>query len=212
MSARGADASAGAAPDAAERRRLADESVARHLSRLMRASTSPLGVWSDPPVIAVFGAVTVSSALWVARYATTPVPSWALWCFALLPFAVGVGATLALGGARAKVVRWLSSLPFPIGNVNGLLNGVGQNLRIRFRASRPSRDELDELLGQVHEESFALEFSEEEPEVEVRIGVLDSKFNPARANYRRYLRVQQILSRALVPLSERYPIEHVWVC
>jgi hypothetical protein len=199
-------------PDAVERRRQADESLARHLSRLMKASTSALGVWSDPPLIGLAGAVTVSSALLVARFVATPVPSWALWGFALLPFAVGICATLALSGARRKVVDWLGSLPFPLENANGLLNGVGQNLRIRFRASRPSREELDEALRQIHEECFALEFYDQEPEVDVRIGVLDSKLNPARANHRRYLRVQAILGRALVPLSERYPIEHVWVC
>jgi hypothetical protein len=150
-----ADARPGAAlADAAERRRQADEGVARRLSRLMKASTSPLGVWSDPPLIGLAGAVTVLSALLCARFVAAPIPAWALWGLALLPFGVGVCATVALAGARARVVDWLASLPFPVGNVNGLLNGVGQNLRIRFKASRPTAEELDELLRQVDEGVF----------------------------------------------------------
>jgi len=195
-----------------ERRRRAEESLASRFTRLMNASSSPLGVWSDPPVVALGGAVTISISLFVARFVAAPVPRWLLWALALLPIAVGACAAVLISGARGKVIDWLASLPFPLENVNGLLNGVGQNLRIRFCDSRPSREELDEALRQVHEDCFALEFHDEEPEADVRIGVLDSKVNPARANYRRYLRVQNIVRQALVPLSERHPIEHVWVC
>lgn len=195
------------------RRRQANELVARRFSRLMNAASSPLGVWSDPPVIALAGAVTVTTALLVARFVVTPPPSWALWSFALAPFVLGACAILAISGARAKVVDWLASLPFPVENMNGLLNGVGQNLVIRFRDSRPTRDELDAALQAVHEDCFALEFHEQDPkiEVEARIGVLDSKLNPPRAHYRRYRRVREIVERALVPLSERHPIESVRV-
>ena len=199
--------------DSDERRKQAKEQLAGRFSRLMNATSSPLGVWSDPPLIAVAGAVTVVAALLVARFVVTPPPSWALWSLALAPFAVGAGATLAIGGARAKVIDWLASLPFRVENMNGLLNGVGQNLVIRFRDSRPTCEELDAALQAVHEDCFALEFHEQDPkpEVEVRIGILDSKWNPARANYRRYLRVREIVGRALVPLSERHPIESVRV-
>jgi hypothetical protein len=199
--------------DSDQRRRQAEEQLARRFSRLMNATCSPLGVWSDPPIIAVAGAATVVAALLVARFVVTPPPSWALWSLALAPFAVGAGAALAISGARAKVVDWLVSLPFRVENMNGLLNGVGQNLVVRFRGSRPTREELDAALQAVHEDCFALEFHEQDPkpEVEVRIGVLDSKLNPARANYRRYLRVREIVGRALLPLSEQHPIESVRV-
>ena len=45
--------------------------------------------------------------------------------------------------------------------------------------------------------------------IEVRIGVLESKGNPSASNFQRYARVQALVERVLVPLSEQYPIIQV---
>lgn len=190
----------------------AHEAVAARFSRTMNACTSPLGVATDLPIVAAAGAVTVTGALLWLTLAPSPPPGWALWLLALAPFGLGALATLALAGARTKVVAWLAAVPFPVENVNGLLNGVAQNLRVRFVKAVPGRAELDEGLARVHEDSFVLDFHEEEPEVELRIGVLDSKVNPSRSNHLRYCRVRRIVAEVLVPLHEKRPIESVRIC
>jgi hypothetical protein len=189
----------------------ADESVAPRFTRVMRAATSPLGVLTDPPWIGVVESVLVIGAIVAYQTgAVTALP--ALYALVSVPLLVALGANLALLGARAKVVTWLAGVPFPIDNVNGLLNGVAQHLLLRFEGKPPSRDVLNERLESVHPDCFALEFHPEEPEVEVRIGVLDTKLNPVGAQYRRYSRVQLLVEQCLVPLHAEHPIESVRVC
>ena len=50
-------------------------------------------------------------------------------------------------------------------------------------------------------------------QIEIKIGVVDSKRNPAGSNYQRYERVRQLVERVLVPLNqpERSPIVTVRV-
>jgi hypothetical protein len=178
----------------------------------MCATTSPIGVLTDPPVVGLATAVTATTALALARFHPSPPSTGLLWLLGLAPVVLALLIMALLLRARREVVRWLGALPFPVGNVNGLLNGVGVNLRIRFRGAVPTRETLDEALGRVDEDCFCLEFAEEEPEVQVRIGVLDSKFNPARAFHRRFRRVQRIIADALLPLAPEFVVEEVWVC
>ena len=103
------------------------------------------------------------------------------------------------------MVAWLAEQPFEIENVNALLNGVAQNVVVRFHDEPPERNALNELLEAIDPDCFALGYAEEEPEVEVRIGVLDSKWNPSGANHRRYARVQAIV-RTLASLHGEHPI------
>ena len=191
----------------------ASESVAAHFTRGMRATTSRYGVLTDPPVVsAVVGAILVLAIIVLQLDAVSE---------ELLPLMVGLVATPVvvavvtsqlLRGARSRVVHWLASLPFAVENVNGLLDGVGQNLVVRFEQSLPEREALNAMLEQVSEDSFALEYASEEPEVEVRIGVVDSKLNPTSSSFKRYQRVQALVARALIPLHESHPIAWVRVC
>ncbi len=189
----------------------AEQSVAKRFSRIMCAATSPVGVLTDPPVVGLTAAVLLPIAIALYQTVLAPEQVYVIYGAVALPILVAVGAWLSLLGARRNVVRWLATLPFPVDNVNALLNGVGQNLLVRFAETPPDRAALNALLEQVHVDSFALEYAEEEPEVEVRIGVLDSKFNPAAANYRRYSRTQQLVEDCLVPLSKDHRIESVRV-
>jgi len=194
-----------------DRIREADESVAKRFSRIMCAATSPRGLLTDPPIVGVTAAILLTVA--IALYQTVLEPEQVYVIYAAVALPVGLAALvwLSLLGARKQVVTWLAGLPFPVENVNALLNGVGQNLLIRFAAEPPERDDLNSLLEQVHVDYFALEYAEEEPEIEVRIGVLDSKWNPAAANYRRFARTKRLVEDCLVPLAKDHPIEKVRV-
>jgi hypothetical protein len=202
------------------RRARADASVARRFSRAMRAATVPWGPLSDPALCAVAVAVAVAFAafgLGAPRLRLAVV---------LAPIAAGVLADVAALRARRRVVDWLAALPFPVENVNALLNGVGSKLLVHFAAGAPDRASLNAMLERVHEDSFALEYLVEGaaavpgsgyraasgPEtVEVAIGVPDSKLNPSRAAYRRYRRVRALVDDCLVPLDQTHRIVGVWI-
>jgi hypothetical protein len=188
----------------------ANDSVAARFTRGMRASTSRYGVLTDPPIVsAVVGVIALAAiVLWQLELigeGLLPL----VYLVVAAPVGVAVVTGLLLRGARDEVIRWLASLPFGVENMNALLDGVGQNLVVRFGGTPPERDALNALLEQVSDDCFALEFDAAEPEVDVRIGVSDSKLNPAGAAFRRYQRVQALVERALVPLHARCPI--AWV-
>lgn len=189
---------------------MAAESVADHFTRVMRASTSRLGVLTDPPIVGVLVAAVVVPAVVLGNLALLPEGSLAVVvALAALPVLLGFGVHVSLRGARAEVIDWLASLPFPLENMNALLNGIGHNLVVRFEGPAPSREHINALLDAVHPDSFCLEVHETEPEVELRIGVVDDKLNPVGANHRRYRRVRALVERALTPLSEEHGI--AWV-
>ena len=179
----------------------AEDSVAERFTRLMRASVSPFGVLTDPPLVCLTIALIVVPAI-LLRSST-------LAAFGAVPLVIAIVADLSLRGARARVVAWLSSLPFAVDNVNALLNGVGQTLAITFEDARPSCSELDDVLGQIHAECFAMPFEDHDPEVTVQVGIADSKYNPAGAHYRRWIRVKAIIEEALVPMADTYPVRAV---
>jgi hypothetical protein len=190
----------------------AEESVATRFPRIMKATTSPLGVLTDPPLVGgVAGLVIVVSILLINLEILEVAHLQLVALVAALPIVTAVGVTLALSKARQRVIDWLAAQPFEIENVNALLNGVAQNLVVRFEAEPPDRAEFNALLEAVDPDCFALEYADDEPEVEVRIGVGDSKLNPTGANHRRYRRVQAIVAEALVPLHAERPIRSVRV-
>ena len=41
------------------------------------------------------------------------------------------------------MVSWLASVPFPVENMNGVLNGLGEVLEITFRDRAPEKGELN---------------------------------------------------------------------
>lgn len=195
-------------------RQRAEESVSARFTRLMKASTSRYGMLTDPAIVAVpssifllvfLGALQLSVPLLVERVLTALIA---------LPFAVAVVVLLALSGARSRVVDWLSTVPFPVENMNAVLNGMGEFLEVSFKDGGPTSAELNKDLDSVHPDSFVSKVTPEEgtpTQIEVRIGVVDSKRNPAASNYQRYERVRALVDRVFVPLSERFPIESVRV-
>ncbi len=190
----------------------ADESVAKRFSRVMKASTSPYGVLTDPPLVGVISGCTIITAMAVHALVPGVLPPAFLALLAFLPVIVAVATTVALGGARRQVVSWLAKQPFPVENMNGLLNGMGDKLEVRFNVDVPGREPFNQVLEAVHSDCFALEYDESEPVVEVRVGVVDSKYNPARTNHQRYRRVRALVDQALVPLAQTHRIVEVRIC
>lgn len=190
----------------------ASERLAERFTRPMRAATSRWGVFTDPPVVcAVLAVVVLASVitfnLQLIERAHLPI----VYAAIALPILVAVAINASLRHARREVATWLGGLPFPVDNVNALLNGVGQHLVVRFVATAPERQRLSELLDEVHTDCFALDFHDEEPEVELVIGVPDNKLNPSTANFRRFVRVRHMIDDCLVPLSDTHTIEWVRV-
>ena len=133
-----------------------------------------------------------------------------------IPILVTVTASIVLRGARARVIEWLASLPFPVQNVNALLAGVGDTIEVFFEplppgSSLPARSELQPLLEAVSEDTLMLRERPDERVIDIRLGVIDSKRNPLYTNHQRWERFGQILSRVLIPLSGSLPIEKVRV-
>ena len=191
----------------------AQDSVAERFTRAMRATTSRFGVLTDPPIVsAVVGVIVVVAIILFQLGVISPELVPVAYALVATPVVVAIVTSQLLGSARPRLIQWLASLPFGVENTNGLLNGVGQNLLVRFEQTIPERDALNALLERVSDDCFALEFASDEPEVEVRIGVADSKVNPAGASFRRFQRVQALVERALVPLHERHPIAWVRIC
>lgn len=198
------------APAAGARQR-ADESVSASFSRLMRATTSRWGMLSDPPIVAIATAVPVVAVLVARRYDVQGPALLGLQVLAALPVVVALLVTIALLGARARVVDWLARVPFPVENMNAVLNGLGDTLEVTFGGEVPSTERLNLELDKIHADTFVTESVAAEHRVEVRIGVVDSKRNPAASNHDRYARVCAIVEQALVPLAATFPIREVRV-
>lgn len=189
----------------------AEQSVASRFSRVMRASTSRYGVLTDPPIVAAATAVGVVALLTALQLGAPSIVVRIAQGLAALPLALAVVTSVALSGARRRVVAWLASVPFPVENLNAVLNGVGELLEVRFAESSPTSQELNPELDAVHTDVFVTRAEPGEKLAEIRIGVVDSKRNPAASNHARYVRLQQIVERVLVPLSRRHAILEVRV-
>ncbi len=137
----------------------------------------------------------------------------ALQVLAAVPLAVAVALALAQTGARARVVAWLAALPFPVENMNAVLNGLGEVLEVAFRDRAPAVTALNGALDRVSADCFVSKSGDDgDPSVvEVRIGVVDSKRNPSASNHQRLLRVQALVDEVLVPLAATSPVVEVRV-
>ena len=161
----------------------AGDLVAARFSRLMNATTSPWGVLTDPPVIAVLTAPLLLTLLAAIRIDVTAGVQSVLEVLAAAPIIVAVVVGVALRGARQHVVRWLARLPFPIENMNLILNGLGEELEITFCDERPATPELNMALEQVSPSSFVTLAPDGSAEgrprgpsaIEVRIGVVEQE-------------------------------------
>ncbi|WP_437594211.1 hypothetical protein [Sorangium sp. So ce1000] len=194
---------------AAEQR--ADQSVSARFTRLMNASTSRWGVLTDPPLVALASGVFLLVFLGALGRDASPGIARALGALVLAPITIALVVSVALRGARRAVVAWLARQPFPVENLNAVLNGLGEALEVTFAGATPEATELNVELDKVHPDAFVTGGVEEARTLDIRIGVVDSKRNPAATNHQRYARVRELVERVLVPLAERYPIEVVRV-
>lgn len=184
----------------------ADQSISERFSRMMRATTSPFGMFTDPFVIAVPTSIGLVALFAMMKYGAPPAAVRVVQVLVALPIVAAVVVTLALLGARGRVVGWLAGLPIPVENMNAVLNGLGESIEVTFASGCPSTPDLNARLDAIHADCFVLQASPETKVVEIRIGVVDSKRNPAATNHARYVRVQQIVDRVLVPLHAEHPI------
>ena len=187
----------------------ANDLVASRFSRMMNATTSPLGVIADPPVVAVVTAVLLVAYLAARRSDVSAPVQTALLVLVALPTAAALVVAIALMGARRRVVRWLAAQPFPIENMNAILNGLGDCLEVTFRGPLPETAALNKKLDAIHPDCFVADTKDQA--VLMKIGVVDDKRNPAASNHRRYRRVLDLVERLLVPLHAEHPIEIVRV-
>lgn len=190
-------------------RQRAEQSVSTRFTRLMNATTSRWGLLTDPSLVGLavapaFVAMIAALEMEASRAVVT-----GLQALAAAPVLVAIAVGLALRGARARVVDWLAALPFPLENLNALLNGLGETLEITFEGAPPGVATLNAEIERVSPECFV---SSSGPEgIELRIGVVDSKRNPSGSNHERYRRVRALVDQVLRPLGEKHPITEVRV-
>jgi hypothetical protein len=192
----------------------AEQSISSRFTRVMNATTSRWGVLTDPSMVGLATAPVAVALLAAVRLEAAPALVMALGGLAGVPVTVAVLLALSLTRARGNVVEWLATLPFPVENLNAVLNGLGESLEVTFRGRGPGVKELNAALDQVSPESFVFKGGDDpaEPQViELRIGVVDSTRNPSASNHQRFLRVQAIVHEVLVPLVQRHPIAEVRV-
>jgi hypothetical protein len=196
-------------------RERAGQSISSRFTRVMNATTSPWGVLTDPSMVGLATAPAAIGLLAAVRLDAAPGLVTGLGLLAAVPATVAVILALTLTHARGRVVDWLATLPFPVENLNAVLNGLGESLEVTFPARGPDVKELNAALDLVSPECFVFKSGEAdaaEPHVfEVRIGVVDSTRNPSASNHQRFLRVQAIVREVLIPLAERHPIAEVRV-
>jgi hypothetical protein len=189
----------------------ADQSISSRFTRMMNATTSAWGVLTDPPLVALGSGIGLLAYLGTLTAGASEPMSRAVGALAIVPLATALGVSAGLLGARRRVVAWLARQPFPLENMNAVLNGLGEALEVTFVAAVPAAVELNVDLDKMNPEWFVTGVVEEARTLDVRIGVVDSKRNPARTNHQRYVRVRELVERVLVPLTERYPIASVRV-
>jgi len=189
----------------------ASESVATRFTRIMNAATSPWGVLTDPPLVALASGAGLMALLGALTADADGTIVRVLVALMLLPITVAIVLSLALRGARRRVVAWLARQPFPVENMNAVLNGLGEVMEVSFSDALPEVPKLNAELDQIHPEVFVTEAKEDTRTLEIRIGVVDSKRNPAGSNFQRYARVLAIVERVLVPLHARCSIASVRV-
>jgi hypothetical protein len=198
--------------DAAHER--ADQSVSASFTRVMNATTSRWGFLTDPSIVGVATAPFAVGALAAVRLEAAQGITVLLEVLAILPALVALLATLGLRGARENVVAWLAAQPFPIENVNAVLNGLGEALEITFRARAPDVKTLNAALDRVSPDCFVgkgTEDTKDERVLEIRIGIIDSKRNPSGSNHRRFTRVKALVADVLVPLADESAVVEVRV-
>jgi hypothetical protein len=191
----------------------ANESVAEKFTRVMKATPSPLGVYSDVGAASVISGALLVVGLFVIRRSTNPSSLYVALAVAALPLVVSGLLSTLLGSSRAAVVAWLASLPFPIENMNALLAGLGDTIEVYFEPGEalPTRATLQPKLDEVSDDVLLVKERPEEGSLEIRLGIIDSKRMPVRTNHHRWKRLVLVVEKTLVPLSKTSTIRKVLI-
>ena len=191
----------------------ASESVAERFTRVMNATPSPLGVLSDFINASFVSGAVIAVGLFVIRRSSDPAALYAVLGAVALPFVVSAVVSFKLRGMRDDVVAWLTTLPFPVDNLNAVLAGLGDTVELVFAPgmAMPARAELQPRLETVSEDILLVKERPEERTVEIRLGVIDSKRLPLRTNHQRWRRLCDVTEKVFVPLAQQSPIERVRV-
>ena len=191
----------------------ANESVAEKFTGVMNATPSSLSALCDLTIASVVSGLLLSVGLFAIRHSNDPSRLYAVFAVAASPFLASYGLQLALRRSRDVVVGWLTTLPFPIDNMNALLAGMGDTIEVFFErgAELPDRSSLQPKLDEVCDDLLLVKERPDERALTIRLGVIDSKRMPLRTNHQRYQRLLEVVERVLVPLSKTTPISRVHV-
>ncbi|MEZ4308688.1 MAG: hypothetical protein R3F14_11640 [Polyangiaceae bacterium] len=184
----------------------ASELVADRFSRVMNATTSPLGVASDPPVAAAATAVFLVAYLAARRMDAPPIAQTVLLVLVAALRGRGPRRALLLG---APSRRRGSPASLCCREHERDLERPRRRPRDHLQGFRPRDPALNAKLDEIHTDCFVTDAKDQA--VTVRIGVVEDKRNPAASNHRRYRRVRELVERVLLPLNAEHPIETVRV-
>jgi hypothetical protein len=189
----------------------ASESIAVKFTRVMNATPSPLGPLSDFISASFVSAVIIAIGLFVIRRSADPAALYAVLSAAAVPFAVCAVVSFKLRGTRQEVVAWLTTLPFPVDNLNSLLAGLGDTVELVFTpgTAMPARADLQPRLETVSDDILLVKERPDERTVEIRLGVIDSKRLPLHSNHQRWKRFCEVTEKVLAPLAQQSPIERM---
>ena len=174
----------------------------------MNAATSRFGALCD--LVFVFAAEGVAALLLaLAMRFELRALVWLMVGVSAAPLAGWLITSLVLRNARAQVVGWLASLPFPIENLNSILLGMGETFELYFESAMPTRDEVMGHLARVSDDVFVLECLDDQRMMLARFGVIGSKHNLQRQAYGRYARLREIVGGSLLALHRDYPMSRL---
>jgi hypothetical protein len=177
----------------------------------MNATPSPLGPLSDFISASILSGAIIAIGLFVIRRSSDPAALYSVLGAVAVPFAVCAMVSFKLRGTREKVVAWLTTLPFPVDNLNSLLAGLGDTVELVFTpgTAMPARAELQPRLETVSDDILLVKERPEERSVEIRLGVIDSKRVPLYTNHQRWKRLCDVTEKVFVPLAKESPIERM---
>jgi hypothetical protein len=189
----------------------ASESVAEKFTRVMNATPSPIGPFSDFMAASVISGAIVVVGFFGIRRSSDPSALYIVLGLAALPLIVSGILSAMLRGSRDKVVAWLTTLPFPVDNFNALLEGTCDTVELVFArgTTLPTRATLQPRLEGVSEDVLLVKERPEEPSIEIRLGVIDSKRLPLRTNHQRWQRLLSLMDKVVLPMSKTMTIERM---
>ena len=191
----------------------ASESVAEKFTRVMNATPSPLGAWTDLGAASILSGILLLAGLFAVRQSSSTGSLYLALAIAAIPITASLLLSATLRRSRATVVAWLASVPFPIENVNAVLAGLGDTIEVVFEPGTPlpTRPSLQPKLDEISDDVLFVSARPDERIVELRLGIIDSKYMPLRTSHSRWIRLVEVVERGLVPLSKTSPIEKVHV-